>query len=185
MIVVAITDFERLDLDGHLGAYRALPARYPTARLSIQVRMPGRPADQVRRHAAALQTLGIPLFVNAHPEVARDLGAALHLGSRRPRLAEARAIVGPETAISVACHDEAEVRAAVAEGATFGIASPVFAVEGKGPPLGIEGLGKLVSAAGALPLVALGGIDELRWPRCRDAGAAGFAAIRAFLSVPS
>ena len=184
MVVVAITDFSRLDLDGHIAAYTRLERRYPDGQLSIQVRIPGAPAAEVRRCAQGLQSLGLPLFVNGQPDVARELGTGLHLGSRRGSLADARAIVGPEARISVACHDEAEAVAARVEGASFVVVSPIFDVPGKGPPLGLIGLRRLVEVAGALPVVALGGIDEASWPAVRDAGAVGFAAIRAFLIDP-
>jgi thiamine-phosphate pyrophosphorylase len=56
--------------------------------------------------------------------------------------------------------------------------SPIFAVPGKGAPLGFAALAETCAAA-PIPVVALGGITPALAPACLRAGASAVAAIRA------
>jgi thiamine-phosphate pyrophosphorylase len=80
----------------------------------------------------------------------------------------------------VACHTVADVERA--EGADFAVLAPIFATPGKGPPLGLDVLRQ--AARVGIPLLALGGITADNAATCRDAGAAGIAAIRLFEDAP-
>jgi thiamine-phosphate pyrophosphorylase len=119
--------------------------------------------------------------INDRLDVARALGLGAHLGGRSVSVPDARALLGLDVPLSVACHDEAEIARARDDGASYALVSPVFDVPGKGVPLGLAGLARLVAVAGALPVLALGGVDEASAPACFAHGAVGFAAIRAFL----
>jgi thiamine-phosphate pyrophosphorylase len=69
------------------------------------------------------------------------------------------------------------VREAARAGASFVLVSPVFAVPGKNPPLGLDGLRRLADGC-AVPLVALGGIDARAAAAVRRHGAGAIAVIR-------
>lgn len=76
------------------------------------------------------------------------------------------------------CHDEGEVRRAVADGAAYVTISPVAVSTSKpahGPPLGTAGVARAVAAADGVPVLALGGIDPENVVRFVAAGAHGVA----------
>ena len=76
------------------------------------------------------------------------------------------------------CHDEAEVRRAAGDGASYVTSSPVAPSESKpgyGPPLGPTGVRRLVTAANGTPVFALGGVTVGNARSFRDAGAYGVA----------
>ena len=87
--------------------------------------------------------------------------------------------------IGVSCHsaaDFAEVEDASADLALFG---PVFQSPGKGDGIGLESLRDVCNVMPKIPILAIGGIDETNYQSVLDAGAAGFAAIRALNDVNS
>lgn len=82
------------------------------------------------------------------------------------------------------CHDDDEVRRAVAEGASYVTVSPVaptVSKPGYGPPLGLAGVRSAVAAAGPVPLFALGGVDAQNAATLRAAGAHGVAVMGAVM----
>ncbi len=127
------------------------------------------------------------LFVNDRLDVALAAGAkGVHLGAQSLPAAEVRNWLDragwPGLCIGVSCHSVEEVRAAEQAGADYAIFGPVFETPSKagfGPPQGLERLSEAVRAV-RIPVLAIGGIDEERARSCRQAGAAGIAAIRLF-----
>lgn len=82
------------------------------------------------------------------------------------------------------CHDDEELRAAVAEGASYVTVSPVAATAtkpGYGPALGDAGLRRAVDLAGSVPVFALGGVDARNAAAMRAAGAHGVAVMGAVM----
>lgn len=76
------------------------------------------------------------------------------------------------------CHDEEEVRRAVAGGAAYVTISPVAASTSKpghGPALGTPGVARAVAAADGVPVLALGGITAENAATFVAAGAHGVA----------
>jgi thiamine-phosphate pyrophosphorylase len=76
------------------------------------------------------------------------------------------------------CHDEAEVRRAGGEGASYVTISPVApsaSKPGYGPALGVAGVRRAAALAGEVPVFALGGIDARNAAAMRGAGAHGVA----------
>jgi len=86
---------------------------------------------------------------------------------------------------TAAAHDRAELVRAVRNGAELVFLSPVFATRSHpgAPPLGPLRFGLLARHA-AVPVVALGGIDEQRQSRLRRLGSNGFAAIDGWVGRP-
>lgn len=132
---------------------------------------------------------GCALIVNDRLDLALLLDAdGLHLGRRSIGVAEARALLGPDRFVSVACHSVDDVRRAATAGADAVKLSPIFASPGKGAPLGPAALGEARAALAACGksaacLWALGGVDAENAALCFAAGADGVAAIRADLST--
>jgi thiamine-phosphate pyrophosphorylase len=138
------------------------------------------------------------LLVNSRTDVALAAGAqGVHLrtqdvspqdvnavwkgfGTGAPSAGSGRAPAGVSIQaplIAVSCHSTAEVLQAAKDGATFAVFAPVF--EKKDAPT--AGLAALRQACEAkIPVLALGGVTLSNAQSCREAGAAGIAAIRLF-----
>jgi thiamine-phosphate pyrophosphorylase len=90
----------------------------------------------------------------------------------------------PSGLIGRSCHDAAELATAAEHGAGYATLSPVFPTASKpgyGPPLGLARLAEICAVA-ALPVIALGGVDDAeRAAGCRRAGAAGVAVMGAVM----
>jgi thiamine-phosphate pyrophosphorylase len=82
----------------------------------------------------------------------------------------------------ISCHSIPDLQAAQAAGFDYAFLSPVFstATHPEARPLGLEVL-KMASAQVQIPIIALGGITQETAAACLDAGAVGWAAIRAFM----
>jgi len=131
------------------------------------------------------------LLVNGRVDVAIAAGAdGVHLTSGASELtaAQVRALfagVGRgEAAVGVSCHTLADVERAREGGVDLMLGGPVFEKRVGGEivseGVGLEALRAACEVAGAMPVLALGGIDEENVAVCLDAGAAGVAGIRLF-----
>lgn len=149
---------------------------------AVLLREPGLPSDDLIAWAEEIIPLcraaGALLLVHADAEAARVCGAdGVHLPERGD-VAAARAVLGPSALVGASRHDAAGIHAAAEAGADYATLSPIFPVDGKGPPLGLGVLAE-VCAAAPIPVVALGGITPALAPACLRAGASAVAAIRA------
>jgi thiamine-phosphate pyrophosphorylase len=127
---------------------------------------------------------GAALVINDRLDLALACGAdAVHLGQTDLPLAAARAALaaaGRPLAIGVSTHTLAQVEAAVAGGADYLGFGPVFATTTKANPdpvVGLEGLAAAVRAAGAVPVVAIGGMTAALAAAVYATGAAAICAI--------
>lgn len=139
---------------------------------------------------------GTRLLINSRTDIALAVGAdGVHLRSddipaayvrsiwalgRAGDLARDRPSPSSSPRIAVSCHDRGGVDRAQAQGADFAVFAPVFekqSVPGSRP----TGLAALRDACEAeIPVFALGGVTIENAASCRNAGAAGIAAIRLF-----
>jgi thiamine-phosphate pyrophosphorylase len=153
----------------------------------VQLRLKTTPAGELLRIARASVELcrpaGVLLLVNDRPDVARLADAdGVHLGQEDLPVAEARRVLGPAALVGVSTHSDAEIDAAVAAGADSLGFGPIYATRSKPgavlpPPHGLAGLSRAVKRAGAVPVVAIGGITAATAPSVLAAGAAAVAAI--------
>lgn len=135
-------------------------------------------AQCVRAAAGA----GAALIIASDPALARELGGLeVHLASTDP--------APPEGVVwGRSCHSTPEVARARDEGAAYVTVSPVFvsaAKPGYGPALGVAGLRRAVTAAQAMPVLALGGISAATCASCIATGATGVAVMSFVMSAPS
>jgi thiamine-phosphate pyrophosphorylase len=132
---------------------------------------------------AVCRARGQLLLVNDRVDVALAAGAdGVHLPAAGIPPADARRLLPPSALVGVSCHSAEDVARARDGGASYAFLSPIFdtpSKRGYGSPLGVEAL-RAASKLG-LPLVALGGVTPERVPALLAAGAAGVAAIRAWL----
>jgi len=150
----------------------------------VQLREKDLPArEQLELVRAAVAIGGAKTLVNGRLDVALMAGAhGVHLPANSIAPFELRRIVPPGFLIGVSCHTIEEVIRAEAEGASFGVFSPVFASPGKGPPVGLCVLARAARAV-KIPVLALGGVSHANAQECIDAGAAGVAGISLFQRV--
>jgi len=147
-------------------------------------------AEVARAAAARCRESGALLFINDRPDVALLCGAdGVHLGQGDLPLSDARALLGPDVLLGLSTHSDAEVDAAIAAGADCLGFGPAFETATKRatapgaaalpPPHGVEGVRRAVLRAGAVPLIAIGGIEGARAEEVAAAGAACTAVISA------
>lgn len=148
----------------------------------LQLREKDLPARRLTRTAAAMATAldgaRTRLLVNDRFDVALAAGAhGVHLTARSLPAAVVRRATPDGFLIAVSTHDRADI--AAAEGfADFAVCGPVFPTGDKSV-LGLDAFAALARAT-SLPLFALGGVTKDNAHLTTQAGAVGFAAIRAF-----
>jgi len=124
------------------------------------------------------------VLVNGRPDVAVAAGAAgVQLPEAGLPVAEVKRVF-PGLEVGASRHSVAGALQAAAEGADFVLLGPIFPTPGK--EAWVLGAAALREAASRLPIpvLAVGGIDAATAPQALAAGAAGLAAIRAFVEAP-
>lgn len=115
---------------------------------------------------------GVPLVINDHPAIAREIGAeGVHVGQDDLSVAEARDIAGPNCFVGRSTHSFAQATAAAAEGADYIGFGPLFATPTKPDyvPIGLDEIAR-VHAAVQLPIFCIGGIKLDNLPQVIAAG---------------
>jgi thiamine-phosphate pyrophosphorylase len=133
----------------------------------------------IERIADLCRQAGALFVVNDRADIARVVGAGVHLGQDDLRPLPARTIVGPETVIGFSTHNESQLRAAADEPADYLALGPIFATSSKknpDPAVGLEHLRQLRPLT-LRPLVAIGGITRANADRVLAAGADSVAVI--------
>jgi thiamine-phosphate diphosphorylase len=142
--------------------------------------------ELLRASVAAIRAAGGIAIVNDDVELALEADG-VHLGQEDLALhdlAALRARLGPR-AIGLSCGTPAEARAVRPGLIDYIGAGPIFATRSKGDaggPIGVNGV-RVVVAASALPVTAIGGITVAAIPRVRQTGAAMAAVISALASA--
>ncbi|BCX19484.1 MAG: hypothetical protein KatS3mg117_3166 [Geminicoccaceae bacterium] len=155
----------------------------------LQLRMKGTETramvEAARAVRAAVAGTGVPLLVNDRVDVALAAGAeGVHLGKDDLDPAFARSLLGPEAILGVTIHHALEARAIPPDVATYAGLGPIFPTASKDPgdpPLGPEGLARLIREVRAvhpgLPVCGIAGIDAGNAASVIEAGADGVAVI--------
>jgi thiamine-phosphate pyrophosphorylase len=134
---------------------------------------------QLEAVAALCWNARVQLVVNDRADLARMVGAALHLGQEDLPPSAARRVVGIETAIGFSTHNETQLRAACEEPVDYLALGPIFSTSSKenpDPVVGVEGFRRLRPIANR-PLVAIGGITRRNAEEAFAAGADSVAVI--------
>ncbi|MBA2693754.1 MAG: thiamine phosphate synthase [Rubrobacter sp.] len=129
---------------------------------------------------------GALFTVNDDAELAKASGAAgLHIGQEDGKLSAARDVLGDEPFIGRSAGTMEEAREAVAEGADYLGVGAVYATPTK-PDGDVAGLGfirELARSGLPVPWFAIGGVTLDAAPEVAEAGAWGFAVVRAVLDA--
>jgi thiamine-phosphate pyrophosphorylase len=142
----------------------------PPGTIAVQLREKDLDARELYALAFALKPIcvrfGAPLLVNDRIDVALAAGAdGAHLASSSFTVTDARTLLGRSRLIGVSTHSRQEAAAAANDRADFAVFGPVYDPLSKGaygPATGLLALAEAVRYAGAMPLYALGGIDQGR-----------------------
>ena len=137
-------------------------------------RLVARLIQQMRGHAR--------LVVNDRADVALAAGAdGVHLRADGPAADQVRPLAPPDWIVGRSIHLEAEARRFTAEDyLIFGTVFPSRSKPAGSPVAGVDALADAAVLA-SVPVLAIGGVTPERAAACRDAGAAGIAAIELFL----
>lgn len=193
MILCLVTDRRRLGAALGLGSVEwldALRAQVFAAASAgvdwVQVREPDMEAAALARLvsllvADATQT-STKILVNDRLDVALASGAAgVHLKERSFPVASARALAPAGFMVGRSVHQPtAHVSAGVADYLVAGTVLPTVS-KPSAAHLGWPGLAEVVKSAAGQPVLAIGGIDLPSMPFVAASGAAGLAAIGAFI----
>jgi thiamine-phosphate pyrophosphorylase len=145
----------------------------------IQLRIKDATEDHLRRethHAITIcRRSGAELVVNDYWEIAIDSGADwIHLGQGDLDEADVGAIRKASVKLGVSTHDEAELERALELEPDYVALGPIYFTRLKAmavAPQGLERIGEWKRRVGAIPLVAIGGLNVERAKLCLAAGA--------------
>jgi thiamine-phosphate pyrophosphorylase len=128
----------------------------------------------------------VPFFLNDRPDWASLIGAdGVHVGQDDLSVDEVRRI-DPKLRVGTSTHGVEQFRVALAMQPDYVAFGPVFATSSKlrpDPIVGLDALREVVSLAGSVPVVAIGGITLEHAHEVRAAGACCGAVIGALASV--
>lgn len=153
----------------------------------LQLRMKGRPDDEVLRMARRLRGItrgsGTRFIVNDSVAIAAEADAdGVHLGQGDMGIEEARAFWKDDRRIyGLSTHNLEQARRTWSLRPDYIGVGPVYATTSKAVPdpvLGLEGMGEMVRRS-PVTTVALGGIFAENLPEVLGAGAINFAVVRA------
>ncbi len=156
----------------------------------IQLRGKKTSLDQLVDLARGLHQItsqaSIPLIVNDHAEVAREVPVeGVHVGQEDDSIAVARAKVGRPMLVGKSTHGLEQARAAQSEGADYIGFGPIFATPTKPDytPIGLADIGQ-VHADVSLPIFCIGGIKMDNLVPLIAAGARRVAIVSGLLKAP-
>ncbi|MYN67095.1 MAG: thiamine phosphate synthase [Acidobacteria bacterium] len=151
----------------------------------VQLRAPGAAGGVIDGWCDAVVArasgYGAAVVVNDRADVARMSGAAgVHLGQDDLPVEDARRVVGESAVVGLSTHTADQVGDALARPVTYVAVGPVYATGTKDTghrPVGLGFVRTAAERAGAVPVVAIGGITLERAPEVIAAGAGAVAVI--------
>jgi thiamine-phosphate pyrophosphorylase len=134
---------------------------------------------ELERVAALCREAHAQLVINDRADIARLLGAALHLGQEDLTPSDARRVIGADAIIGLSTHNERQFCDALSEPVEYLAFGPIFSTASKekaDPVVGMEELRRLRPLTDQ-PVVAIGGITRANAPAVLSAGASSVAVI--------
>jgi thiamine-phosphate pyrophosphorylase len=129
----------------------------------------------------------VTFVVNDHVDIALLSQAdGVHLGPDDLTIAAARRVAGDRLLIGASASSPDAARVAIAHGADYLGSGPAFAtpIKTEKKVIGPEGVAAIAAAAGAVPVFAIGGIDETNLTRLTGLGLRRACVIRAVADAP-
>lgn len=149
----------------------------------VQLRLPGLEPARVRTLAGMAfdrcRRTGAEMLVNGDAQLARELGAGLHLRASQLAALGERPVLAEGAALAASCHDADELQHAARLACDFCVVGPVMATATHPGQAGIGWTRFSELREGvALPMYAIGGMGEEDITVARRHGGQGIAAIR-------
>ena len=158
-------------------AWRAAAAMVSGGVDIVQLRAKGYPpaeiADLARQIHRITCIMSVPLVINDHPQLAREIDAeGVHVGQDDISIAEARESAGTGRFVGRSTHSVAQAVQAAEQGADYIGFGPLFATPTKPDyvPIGLDDIAR-VHASVQLPIFCIGGIKLENLARVIAAGA--------------
>ena len=135
--------------------------------------------ESAREVALLCEQAGAILIVNDRADIAKLLGAGLHVGQDDLAPADARKLLGDGPMIGCSSHDAAQLRDAATEPVDYVALGPIFSTSSKRNPDPVVGIDELRRCCALVekPLVAIGGITRENARAVFEAGADAVAVI--------
>lgn len=135
--------------------------------------------ERAREIATLCRQAGAQFIMNDRADIAKLLGAGLHVGQDDLSPADARKVMGTALTIGMSTHNEAQLRAAAAEPVDYLAIGPIFGTATKLNPDPVVGISELrrLRPLTTRPLVAIGGITRENARSVIEAGADSVAVI--------
>ena len=153
--------------------------------LRAKAQTPVEIAPLVAKLHRATQERGIPLIINDHPEIARDVAAeGVHVGQDDVPIAKAREIAGANCVVGKSTHSVDQAIRAFYEGADYIGFGPIFATPTKPDysPISLDEIRKVHDAV-RIPIFCIGGIKLENLPDVIAAGARRVAIVSGLLQA--
>lgn len=180
-----------------LGLYAVLPDAHWVGRMAragvptVQLRFKSDDVQAVARevHAAvkAVQGTNALLFINDHWQAAIHAGAyGVHLGQEDMQLANLQTILKAGLRLGLSSHGYAEMMQADKFSPSYIAVGAIFPTTLKRMLTAPQGTGRLNAYARLMhdyPLVAIGGIDQARFPQVLASGVGSVAVVRALVAA--
>ena len=168
-------------LDGSAWLERLLPLGIRLVQLRIKDRDVRELRAEIRAAKGICAAHECELVVNDHWRIAIEEGCGfVHLGQEDLRAADLPAIRAAGLRLGISTHDHAELERALSARPDYVALGPVYPTILKRMPWAPQGLDRVAEwkrLAGAVPLVAIGGLSVERAPGVLDAGADVLAAV--------
>ena len=120
--------------------------------------------EQAESAVQVARDRGAKIIINDHVDIALALEAdGVHLGQEDLAPEAARRILGSDAIIGFSTHSLEQARLAAYMPVDYVAIGPIFSTttkESANPSVGLDGLARVREALGALPLVAIGGINS-------------------------
>lgn len=168
-----------------VGSADLLERLVPLGVRTVQLRAKGLAPEMLRSEAVRARdccaAFGADLILNDAWELALDLGiGAVHLGQEDLETADLAALRRGGVHYGLSTHDEVELERALGLSPAYVALGPVYPTRLKAMKWGPQGLPRLAewkARAGAVPLVAIGGLVPERLPGVFGAGADSAAVV--------
>ena len=156
----------------------------------VQLRAKNEPPAEIASVGTELHAItrnhGVPLVINDHPEVARQIGAeGVHVGQDDLTVAAARDAAGAHCFVGKSTHSVEQAVRAAEEGADYIGFGPLFATPTKPDytPIGTSEI-QAVHSGVRVPIFCIGGIKLHNLPQVVAAGARRAVIVSGLLQAP-